>query len=65
MNALMTRIFASLELEQQLAIQALEERGLVWGTHFTSATAERVLAEVECAFAEGRLYEWMERGRGR
>jgi hypothetical protein len=57
--SLFSEIFVHLDLETQLAIQELEERGLVWGTHFGFANAQAIRAEMNKAFNDGKLYEWM------
>lgn len=52
-------IFDSLDQETQKAIDTLEERGLKWMAHFGYDNAIEMLHEMDIAFEQGWLYQWM------
>ena len=44
---------------QLSAIRELESRGLIFCAHFGVENAVEIMAEMDAAFLDGRLYEWL------
>lgn len=56
-----SEIFASLDLETQLDVIALEEVGIRLGEHYGAIQAHEIRLEMDAAFAGGTLYQWLGR----